>query len=163
MLITIPFTAILLNNSVSLLCLRGLNKDLVGKPGRGIRQHTNRSTTGNRELSPSWRCYGHCAAGELGEMHDTQPQGTLTSPLFHFPASISFLNITFCTIFRDMSAHNVSDSSRTFSKHSYWPRHTLTYADAHSHPANVCGSVSLRLITVCSPPQMPAQDQETTV
>lgn len=62
-------------------------------------------------------------------------------------------------------AHKVSHSSHT---HTHRQIFTLDQAHAYicSHTrlfSRVCGGVSVWLITVCSPPQMPAQDQETTV
>lgn len=91
----------------------------------------------------------------------------IASFLFFLQAFL-LLSFTFCTTFRKNlcrgqthpPAHKASDSSH---RCSYWPTRTLKYADTHSHSTNVCGSVSLWLITVCSPPQMPAQDQETMV
>lgn len=108
----------------------------------------------------------------MWKMHDAQSLGasSLSFP-FCFPACIfnPTLGIAFRSVFRGVSsqsthprAHRASYSSALINR--YRPRHTLAYADAHAYSANVCASsASLWLITVCSPPQMLAQDQETTV
>lgn len=44
-LMSISFTAVLLNSSVSSVCLKGLYTDSVGKPWRRIRWHTNTFAT----------------------------------------------------------------------------------------------------------------------
>lgn len=119
----------------------------------------------------SWRCYHQGAAVEWERCMMPRALGasSLSSPFIILVFMHFFFNLTLSiTFFREISLLASRPRSTLFthtliSRCSCWPRHSLTYADPHAYSANVSGSVSLWLITVCSPPQMPAQDQETTV
>lgn len=114
-LMSISFTAVLLNSSVSSVCLKGLYTDSVGKPWRRIRWHTNTFATvrlptvlplRGPQLEVLWyRMRELRDAQSISASSTSLSSSSLVFQLFFFFFFVDLsLGITFCTVFTEISS-----------------------------------------------------------